>query len=188
MSGRTAVAVSDFFDAEHVRVVTAADLRGLAIAALLVLVSAFGTPARAAGLLVGAAMALSTIVLGALAYRGTDDPSAAQSLYDIAVLATNFAAFPAAVLVAAASRPQVGLPLAGLLLVDAATFAGDGFFSPQGLLLSQIATIAFLAWAAWTSGQLSPIGGRTSPRAPGEPARRVGPGTGWSRTPRTGRT
>jgi hypothetical protein len=149
-----AVVVSDFFDAEHVRVVTAVYLQGLAIVGLLVFVTAFNPLARGAGLLVAVSLALSTIVLGALAYRGTDDASTAQSIYDVAALATNFGAFPAAVLVAAASRPLIGLPLAVLLLVDAATFAGEGFFSPQGLL-SRIAFVAFLAWVAATSVRLA---------------------------------
>jgi hypothetical protein len=143
-----AVAVADYFDDAHTRVVTSFYLQGLALACFLVFVSTFRGAALAAGLLFAACLAQSAIILGALGYRATDDAFVAQSLFDVAVLALNFAAFPAAVLVLAASPDRfryARFVIAGLLLVSGATFAGSGFFSPSGLF-TEIAYGFFLLW------------------------------------------
>jgi hypothetical protein len=146
----SAVAVANYFDDAHARVVTSFYLHGLALACFVVFVSTFRGAALAAGMLFTACIAQSAIILGALAYRATDDAFVAQSLFDLAVLALNFAAFPAAVLVLAASPDRfryVRFVIAGLLLLSAATFAGGGFFSPSGLL-TEIAFGLFLLWVA----------------------------------------
>jgi hypothetical protein len=144
----SAVTVADYFDDAHARVVTSFYLYGLAVACFVVFVSAFRGTALASGVLFAACIAQSAIILGALAYRATDDAAVAQSLFDVAVLALNFAGFPAAVLVLAASPDRLRYArfvVAGLLLVSGATFAGSGFFSPSGLL-AEVAFGLFLLW------------------------------------------
>jgi hypothetical protein len=152
----SAVTVADYFDDAHARVVTSFYLHGLAVACFVVFVSAFRGTALAAGVLFASCIAQSAIILGALAYRATDDAAVAQSLFDVAVLALNFAAFPAAVLVLATSPNRLRylrsdrlrylrFVVAGLLLVSGATFAGSGFFSPSGVL-AEVAFGLFLLW------------------------------------------
>jgi hypothetical protein len=92
-------------------------------------------------------------VLGALAFRATDEGSVAQSLFDLALFSQNAAAFPIAALVAVATSRWFGLPLAAVFLVDALTYAGDGFWAPDGDY-SRVAYLGFLAWTAATAGGL----------------------------------
>jgi hypothetical protein len=140
----SATEVADYFDDEHSRVVTAAYLQGLALRARV----AYG-----AGLVVTALYAQSAVVLGALAFRATDEDSVAQSLFDLALFSQNAAAFSIAALVAVATPRWFGLPLAGVFLVDALTYAGSGFWAPDGDY-SRVAYLGFLAWTAATAGRL----------------------------------
>jgi hypothetical protein len=161
----SATEVADYFDDEHSRVVTAAYLQGLALvffvwflAGLGWRLHAAGAPLRArvaygAGLVVTALYAQSAVVLGALAFRATDEDSVAQSLFDLALFSQNAAAFSIAALVAVATPRWFGLPLAGVFLVDALTYAGSGFWAPDGDY-SRVAYLGFLAWTAATAGRL----------------------------------
>ena len=161
----SATEVADYFDDEHSRVVTAAYLQGLALVFFVWFLAGFGwrlhsagAPLRArvaygAGLVVTALYAQSAVVLGALAFRATDEGSVAQSLFDLALFSQNAAAFPIAALVAVATPRWFGLPLAAVFLVDALTYAGSGFWAPDGDY-SRVAYLGFLAWTAATAGRL----------------------------------
>jgi hypothetical protein len=161
----SATEVADYFDDEHSRVVTAAYLQGLALVFFVWFLAGLGwrlhsagSPLRArvaygAGLVVTVLYAQSAVVLGALAFRATDDGSVAQSLFDVALFSQNAAAFPIAALVAVATPRWFGLPLAAVFLVDALTYAGDGFWAPDGDY-SRVAYLGFLAWTAATAGRL----------------------------------
>jgi hypothetical protein len=161
----SATEVADYFDDEHSRVVTAAYLQGLALVFFVWFLAGLGwrlhsagAPLRArvaygAGLVVTALYAQSAVVLGALAFRATDEGSVAQSLFDLALFSQNAAAFPIAALVAVATPRWFGLPLAAVFLVDALTYAGDGFWAPDGDY-SRVAYLGFLAWTAATAGRL----------------------------------
>jgi hypothetical protein len=161
----SATEVADYFDDEHSRVVTAAYLQGLALVFFVWFLAGLGwrlhsagAPLRArvaygAGLVVTALYAQSAVVLGALAFRATDEGSVAQSLFDLALFSQNAAAFPIAALVAVATPRWFGLPLAAVFLVDGLTYAGDGFWAPDGDY-SRVAFLGFLAWTAATAGRL----------------------------------
>jgi hypothetical protein len=161
----SATEVAAYFDDEHSRVVTAAYLQGLALVFFVWFLAGLGwrlhsagAPLRArvaygAGLVVTALYAQSAVVLGALAFRATDEGSVAQSLFDLALFSQNAAAFPIAALVAVATPRWFGLPLAAVFLVDALTYAGDGFWAPDGDY-SRVAYLGFLAWTAATAGRL----------------------------------
>lgn len=161
----SATEVADYFDDEHSRVVTAAYLQGLALVFFVWFLAGLGwrlhsagSPLRArvaygAGLVVTALYAQSAVVLGALAFRATDEGSVAQSLFDLALFSQNAAAFPIAALVAVATPRWFGLPLAAVFLVDALTYAGDGFWAPDGDY-SRVAYLGFLAWTAATAGRM----------------------------------
>jgi hypothetical protein len=171
----TAVEIADYFDAEHVGVVTSVYLQGLALGCFLLFVAGLAVRLRtvgeqwlgatllAAGVVLLTLFAQAAIVLAALAYRATDDASVAQSVFDLALLSRTFASFPLAVLVAAAGLAALraaifprwygwsALMLAALFLVGAATYGGSGFFAPGGGY-SRAASVLFLAWVLVTSG------------------------------------
>jgi hypothetical protein len=161
----SATEVADYFDEEHSRVLTAAYLQGLALAFFVWFLAGLGwrlhsagAPLRArvaygAGLVATALYAQSAVVLGALAFRAADDGEMAQSLFDLALFSQNAAAFPIAALVAVASPRWFGLPLAAIFLVDGLTYAGDGFWAPDGDY-SRVAYLGFLAWTAATAGRM----------------------------------
>jgi hypothetical protein len=173
-AGASAADVADYFDDAHVRIVTSVYLQGLALALFVWFLSGLawrlhsgGAPLRArvaygAGLIAMTLFGLAAVVLGALAFRATDDTSLAQSLFDVAVFSQNTAAFPIAVLVAAGWRSWRGAVLAAIFLVDAATVAEDGFFAPDGGY-SRVAAILFLGWVAAASAELL-FPGRPAPR------------------------
>ena len=159
--------VADYYDDENKRVVTAVCLQGLALAFFVWFLSGLawalhsgGSPLRArvaygAGLVATALLAQSAAVTGALAYRATDAVELAETLHDIALVSQNTAAFPIAALVAAASPRWAGPILAMVFLVDGLTFAGEGFFAPDGAY-SGVAFILLLTWVAWRSAALLP--------------------------------
>jgi hypothetical protein len=172
-----AVEIANYFDAEHVGVVTSVYLQGLALACFLFFVAGLASWLRtageewlaatllAAGVVFLALLGQVAIVLAALAYRATDDASVAQSVFDLTLLARTFASFPLAVLVAAAGLAVLhssifqrwygwaALILAVLFLVAAATYGGSGFFAPGGGY-PRAASVLFLAWVLVTSGLL----------------------------------
>ncbi len=172
-----AVEVADYFDAEHVEVVTSVYLQGVALACFLFFVAGLATRIRkageewlaatllaASGVLV-ALLGFAATVLAALAYRATDDASVAQSLFDLTLLSRTFASFPLAVLVAATGLAVVRaaifprwygwatLTLTVLFLAAAATYGDSGFFAPDGGY-SRASSLLFLAWVVVTSGLL----------------------------------
>jgi hypothetical protein len=161
----SAAEIADYFDDEHTRIVTSVYVQGLSLvffvwflAGLGWRLNSAGSPLRAriayaAGLVATALFAQAAVVFGALAYRATDDASVAQSLFDLALFAQNTAAFPIAALVAVASPRWTGVLLAAVFLVDGLTFAGDGFWAPDGDY-SRVAYLGFLAWATATSGRI----------------------------------
>ncbi len=173
-----AIEVADYFDDEHVRVVTSVYVQALALAFFVWFLSGLawrlhsgGSPMRArvaygAGLVATALLAQAAVVLGALAFRATDDPALAQGMFDLALFSQNMAAFLIAALVAAAWRSWRGAILAVIFLVDGATVAGDGFFAPDGGF-SRVSLILFLSWVAAAAAQLLPQDRGASPARAG---------------------
>ena len=160
----TATDVADHFDDSHAQVVAAACFQSLALVFFVWFLSGLGwrlhsagAPIRArvtygAGLVATGLLAQAAVVLGALAFRASDDASIAQGLFDVSVFSQNMAAFPLAALVASASSSRVGLPLAAIFLIDGITFAGHGFFAPDGEL-SRVGFLLFLIWVAWAGAR-----------------------------------
>jgi hemoglobin len=172
-----AAEIADYFDAEHVGVVTSVYLQGVGLACFLVFVAGLavwlrrageqwlGATLLAAGVTLTALLGQAAIVLGALAYRATDDASVAQSVFDLTLLGYTFSSFPLAALVAAAGLAALrsgvfprwygwaALVAAAVFVVAAATYAGSGFFAPGGGY-SRAASVVFLGWALATSGLL----------------------------------
>jgi hypothetical protein len=170
-----AVEIADYFDDEHVAVVTSVYFQGLALICLLFFLAGLAVGlGRAgeqwlaatqlgAGVAFAALMGEAAIVLGALAWQATDDPSVAQSVFDLALLGHTFSYFPLAAAAAAGGlavlRSSVlprlygwaALAAAAVFLVAAATYSGSGFFAPGGGY-SDIGSLVLLAWIAVTSG------------------------------------
>jgi hypothetical protein len=170
-----AVEIADYFDDEHVVVVTSVYFQGLALVCLLFFLSGLAVGLGRAGeqwlaaTQLGAGVALvalsgeAAIVLGALAWQATDDPFVAQSLFDLALLGHTFSFFPLAAVASAAGLavlrggvlPRLygwaALAAAAVFLVAAATYGGSGFFAPGGGY-SEVALLVLLAWVGATSG------------------------------------
>jgi hypothetical protein len=169
------VEIADYFDDEHVAVVTSVCVQGLALACFFFFLAGLAVglgrsgeqwlaaTQLGAGVVLVALLGEAAIVLGALAWRATDDPSVAQSLFDLALLGHTFSFFPLAALVAATGlallRSDVlprlhgwgALAAAAVFVVAGATYGGSGFFAPGGGY-SDVASLIFLAWVAATSG------------------------------------
>jgi hypothetical protein len=160
----SATEVADYFDDEHARVAASVCVEGLSLACFVWFLAGLawrlhsgGAPMRArvaygAGLVATGLFAQAAVVLGALAFRATDDASVAQSLFDISLVSQNIAAFPIAALVTAAAPRSVGLLLGAFFLVDGVTFAGEGFFAPDGEY-SRVGFLLLLIWVAWTGAR-----------------------------------
>jgi hypothetical protein len=170
-----AVEVADYFDDEHVAVVTSVYLQGLALVCFLFFLAGLAVAlGRAgeqwlaatqlgAGVMLVALLGQAAIVLGALAWQATDDPFVAQSLFDLVLLGHTFSYFPLAAVVGASGiavlrsgvLPRLygwaALAAAAVFLVAAATYGGSGFFAPGGGY-SDIGSLVLLAWVAVTSG------------------------------------
>jgi hypothetical protein len=186
-SDSTAAEVADYFDDEHVAVVSSVYLEGLAIACFLFFIGGAATVVRqageawlaaaalAAGAIFAGLLGLASVVLAALAYRATDDGSVAQSLFDVALLGLGFSSFPAAALIGAlgvaALKTAVfprwyGVASIGtvlVVLVAGATYAGSGFFSPQAGY-ADLASVLFGAWVLTTSAYIVQVPDTSEPR------------------------
>lgn len=170
-----AVEIANYFDHEHVSVVTSVYFQGLGLVCFLFFLAGLAVGLDRAGerwlaaTQLGACVTLvallgtSAIVLGALAWRATDAPFVAQSVFDLALLGHTFSFFPLAAAVAAGGLAALrsgtfprlygwaALAAAGMFLAAAATYGGSGFFAPGGGY-SDVASLVFLAWVAVTSG------------------------------------
>jgi hypothetical protein len=108
-----AVAIANYFDDEHVSVVTSVYFEGLALVCFLFFLAGLAVgldragerwlaaTQLGAGVTLVALLGTSAIVLGALAWRATDAPFVAQSVFDLALLSHTFSFFPLAAAVAA---------------------------------------------------------------------------------------
>lgn len=193
--GASADELVSFYDGDRTRVLIAATLLAFNVLNLMWFAAGLSSVLRDAGKGGwGRAATASSAALGAvlfvlytvsltLAYSvaGSGNTQIASGLNDLSWILTIAASFPAAMLVMSGSFGlwragiiSTGPFLAGvtamtLILLRATTWAGDGFWAPDGAYSQYISTGVALAWVAVVSGFLyvrSPTAAKTSDRAP----------------------
>lgn len=178
--GASADKLVSFYDGDRTRILIAAVIFGIGVLNLLWFAAALSNELRAAGQGVwGAAATASSAALGvilfvlitlnaALAYSiaGPGNSEITSGLNDLSWILTVIASFPAAMLVMAGSFGLrqagiissasflVGVAAVVLVLLGGTTWAGDGFWAPDGAYSRFISTIVGLAWIAVVSGLL----------------------------------
>jgi hypothetical protein len=169
-----------FYDGDRTRILIAAVILGIGVLNLLWFAAALSNELRAAGQGTWAAAAtaasaalgviffLLIMVSASLAYSiaGSGNNQLTSGLNDLSWVLTVIASFPAAMLIMAGS---FGLREAGaisrtsfltgvaavvLVLLGGTTWAGDGFWAPDGAYARFITPIVALAWIAVVSGLL----------------------------------
>ena len=193
--GASADEVVSFYDGDRTRVLIAATLLAFNVLNLMWFAAALSSVLRDAGKGGwGVAATASSAALGAvlfvlytlnltLAYSvaGSGNTQIASGLNDLSWILTITASFPAAMLVMSGSfglwRAGIissgpflaGVTAMALILLRATTWAGDGFWAPDGAYSQYISTGVALAWVAVVSGFLymrSPTAATTRDRAP----------------------
>jgi hypothetical protein len=192
--GSSAVDLVSFYDGDRTRILIGATLLAFNILNLMWFAAALSSALRDAGMGGwGAAATASSAALGAvllvlytlnlaLAYSiaGSGNIPLTSGINDLSWILTIVLSFPAAMLIMSGS---FGLWRAGmisnaafgagvtamvLVLLRATTWAGDGFWAPDGAYSQYISTIVALAWIAVVSGFLymrSPSAAKTPDRA-----------------------
>src|SRR5262245_532949 len=192
--GASAEALVSFYDGDRTRILIAAVIFGIGVLNLLWFAAALSNELRAAGQGVWAAAATAAsaalgvilfvlITVGtALAYSiaGAGQAELTAGLNDFSWVMMVVSSFPAAMLVMAGSfglqqariisSAAFGAGVAAVILVllGGTTWAGDGFWAPDGAYSRFIAPIIALAWITVVSGFLymrSPATGQTRHRA-----------------------
>lgn len=193
--GASADELVSFYDGDRTRVLIAATLLAFNVLNLMWFAAALSSVLRDAGKGGwGVAATASSAALGAvlfvlytlnltLAYSvaGSGNTQIASGLNDLSWILTIAASFPAAMLVMSGSfglwRAGIissgpflaGVTAMALILLRATTWAGDGFWAPDGAYSQYISTGVGLAWVAVVSGFLymrSPTAATTPDRAP----------------------
>jgi hypothetical protein len=192
--GASADQLVSFYDGDRTRILIAATLLAFNILNLMWFAAALSSVLRDAGKGGwGSAATASSAALGAvlfvlftlnlaLAYSiaGSGNDQITSGFNDLSWILTIVASFPAAMLIMSGS---FGLWRAGIIssapflagvaamvivLLRATTWAGDGFWAPDGAYSEFISTIVALAWIAVVSGFLymrSPSAAKTADRA-----------------------
>lgn len=193
--GASADELVSFYDGDRTRVLIAATLLAFNVLNLMWFAAALSSVLRDAGKGGwGVAATASSAALGAvlfvlytlnltLAYSvaGSGNTQIASGLNDLSWILTIAASFPAAMLVMSGSfglwRAGIissgpflaGVTAMALILLRATTWAGDGFWAPDGAYSQYISTGVGLAWVAVVSAFLymrSPTAATTPDRAP----------------------
>jgi hypothetical protein len=178
--GASADKLVSFYDGDRTRILIAAIIFGLGILNLLWFAAALSNDLRAAGQGTwGAAATAASAALGvilfalitvgaALAYSiaGSGNNQLISGLNDLSWVLMVMASFPAAMLVMAGSFGlrqagtissasfSAGVAAVVLVLLGGTTWAGDGFWAPDGAYSRFVAPIVALAWIAVVSGLL----------------------------------
>jgi hypothetical protein len=178
--GSSAAELVSFYDGDRTRILIAATLLALNVLNLMWFAAAlssvlrdagkggWGTAATASSAALGGVLFVLFTLNLALAYSiaGSGNSQITSGLNDLSWILTIVASFPAAMLIMSGS---FGLWRAGIIssasfsagvaamlvvLIRATTWAGDGFWAPDGVYSQFISTIVALAWVAVVSGFL----------------------------------
>ena len=192
--GSSAAELVSFYDGDRTRILIAATLLALNVLNLMWFAAAlssvlrdagkggWGTAATASSAALGAVLFVLFTLNLALAYSiaGSGNGQITSGLNDLSWILAIVASFPAAMLVMSGSfglwRAGIistapflaGVTVMVVLLLRATTWAGDGFWAPDGAYSEFISTIVALAWVAVVSGFLymrSPSAVKTPNRA-----------------------
>ena len=193
--GASADELVSFYDGDRTRVLIAATLLAFNVLNLMWFAAAlssvlrdagkggWGRAATASGAALGAVLFVLYTLSLTLAYSvaGSGNTQIASGFNDLSWILTIVASFPAAMLVMSGSfglwRAGIissgpflaGVAALALILLRATTWAGDGFWAPDGAYSQYISTGVALAWVAVVSGFLymrSPTPATTPDRAP----------------------
>ena len=193
--GSSPTELVSFYDGDRTRILIAATLLAFNLLNLMWFAAALSSVLRDAGKGGwGNAATASSAALGAilfvlftlnlvLAYSiaGSGNNQVTSGLNDLSWILAIVASFPAAMLVMSgsfglwragiiSSAPfSAGVAAMVLILLRATTWAGDGFWAPDGAYTHYISTIVALAWVAVVSGFLMmqrPSAARAPERAP----------------------
>jgi hypothetical protein len=178
--GASAETLVSFYNGDRTRILIAAVILGIGVLNLLWFAAALSNELRAAGQGTWAAAAtaasgalgviffLLIAVSAALAYSiaGAGNNQLTSGLNDLSWVLVVIASFPAAMLVMAGSFGlrqagaissawfSAGVAAVVLVLLGGTTWAGDGFWAPDGVYSRIITPIVALAWIAVVSGFL----------------------------------
>jgi hypothetical protein len=195
--GASADKLVSFYDGDRTRILIATVIFGLAVLNLLWFAAAlasalrdagqggWGAAATAASAALGAVFFVLITVGAALAYSiaGSGNDTLTSGLNDLSWVCMVIASFPAAMLIMARSfglwragiisnAPfSAGVAAVVLVLLGGTTWAGDGFWAPDGAYSRFISPIIALAWIAVVSGLLV----MRAPSAARAPERRAVP-------------
>ena len=192
--GSSAAELVSFYDGDRTRILIAATLLAFNVLNLMWFAAAlssvlrdagkggWGTAATASSAALGAVLFVLFTLNLALAYSiaGSGNSQITSGLNDLSWILTIVASFPAAMLIMSGSFGlwragiissaafSAGVTAMVLVLLRATTWAGDGFWAPDGAYSQYISTIVALAWVAVVSGFLymrSPSAVKTPDRA-----------------------
>jgi hypothetical protein len=178
--GASADKLVSFYDGHRTRILIATVILGIAVLCLMWFAAAlssvlrdagkggWGAAATAASAALGVILFVLITLNAALAYSiaGSGNDQITSGLNDLSWVLTVIASFPAAMLIMAGS---FGLQRAGLIsnaafsagvaavvivLLGGTTWAGDGFWAPDGAYSRFVSLIVGLAWIAVVSGFL----------------------------------
>jgi hypothetical protein len=192
--GSSADELVSFYDGDRTRILIAATLLAFNVLNLMWFAVAlssllrdagkggWGTAAAASSAALGAVLFVIFTLNLALAYSiaGSGSNQITSGLNDLSWILTIVASFPGAMLIMSGSFGlwragiissaafSAGVAAMVLVLLRATTWAGDGFWAPDGAYTRFISTIVALAWIAVVSGFLymrSPSAVKTPDRA-----------------------
>jgi hypothetical protein len=193
--GSSADALASFYDGDRTRILIAATLLAFNVLNLMWFAAALSSVLRDAGKGGWAAAATaSSAALGAILFvlftlgavvaysiGGSGNNQVTSGLNDLMWVLPMFGCFPAAMLIMSGSFGlwragmisnaafSAGVTAMVLVLLGATTWAGDGFWAPDGAYARYVSTIVALAWVAVVSGFLyvrSPSAVKRPDRAP----------------------
>jgi len=178
--GSSAAELVSFYDGDRTRILIAATLLAFNILNLLWFAAAlssalrdagkggWGTAATASSAALGAVLFVLYTLSLTLAYSvaGSGNSEFTSGLNDLSWILPIVASFPAAMLIMSGSFGlwragiissaafSAGVGAMVLVLLRATTWAGDGFWAPDGAYSQYVSTIVALAWIAAVSGFL----------------------------------
>jgi len=178
--GSSAAELVSFYDGDRTRILIAATLLAFNLLNLMWFAAAlssalrdagkggWGTAATASSAALGAVLFVLYTLSLTLAYSvaGSGNSEFTSGLNDLSWILPIVASFPAAMLIMSGSFGlwragiissaafSAGVAAMVLVLLRATTWAGDGFWAPDGAYSQYVSTIVALAWIAAVSGFL----------------------------------